>query len=234
MTTTFKNILLCEDDANLASVIIEYLRANDFSVDYATNGQEGLEAALNKTYDLCISDISMPQKDGLSMTAELRESGRQLPIILVSERGEKEDIIAGYKAGCDDYVTKPFSMDILICKIKAFLRRSQIDDNNLETIFTIGDTTFDSVRQLLGDKRLSSRENDLLLMLCRKQNSVVERSQILKALWQADNYFASRSLAVYINHLRHLMNDIKGVRIIAVHGKGYKLVSDSSTSTKSK
>ncbi len=167
------------------------------------------------------------------MTAELRESGNQLPIILASERGEKDDIIAGYAAGCDDYVVKPFSMDILICKIKAFLRRSQIDENNTETIFQIGNTTFDSVRQFLGDKRLSSRENDLLLMLCRKQNSLVERSQILKALWRDDNYFTSRSLAVYVNHLRHLMNDVKGARIIAVHGKGYKLVSDLSASAKS-
>jgi len=234
MNTLSKNILLCEDDANLASVIIEYLRANNFLVDHATNGQEGLEAARKKTYDLCISDVSMPEKDGLSMTSELRETGHQLPIILVSERGDKDDIIAGYQAGCDDYLIKPFSMDILICKIQAFLRRAMIEENNSESFFQVGNTTFDSVRQLLGEKRLSSRENDLLLMLCRKQNNLVERSQILKTLWQTDNYFSARSLAVYINHLRHLLSDVKGARIIAVHGKGYKLISDSPSNSKSK
>jgi len=225
MKTNIKNILLCEDDANLASVITEYLRANQFAVDIATNGQEGQEAVLAKNYDLCIASVAMPEKNGLEMVQELRESGKYLPVILVSDRDDKDSIIAGYQAGCDDYITKPFSMDILICKINAFLRRMELDEDNQQTIFQLGNVTFDSVRQLLGDKRLSSRENDLLLMLCRKMNKVVERSQILKALWQTDNYFSARSLAVYINHLRHAMSDIKGARIIAVHGKGYKIVT---------
>jgi len=224
---TCNNILLCEDDMNLSSVLIEYLRANQFAVGHATNGQEGLEAVLTKTYDLCLLDSSLPQKDGISMLQEMRASGINLPVIILSDRGEKEDIIAGYKAGCDDYVTKPFSMDILICKIKAILRRSQMEDANQETLFTIGNVTYDAARQTIGKKRLSTRENDLLLMLCRKSNQLVERSVILKALWQSDNYFSSRSLAVYVNHLRHLMSDIKGARIVAVHGKGYKLIIDA-------
>jgi len=234
MNTKLQNILLCEDDANLASVLIEYLRANQFAVDYATNGQEGLEALLNKNYDLCISDVSMPKKDGISLVREIRESGKHLPFILLFDREDKDEIIAGYTAGCDDYMLKPFSVDILICKIQAFLRRTLFEENDQETIFQIGGTTFDSVRQVLGDKRLSSRENDLLLMLCRKQNSLVERSQILKALWQTDNYFSSRSLAVYINHLRHLFSGHKDVRIIAVHGKGYKLITDSNQNQQGK
>jgi len=227
MKTNIKCILLCEDDVNLASVVIEYLRAHDFSVDHATDGNEGLEALYGKNYDLCILDTSVPEQDALSMIQQLRDSGKQLPIILISDRGDKDDIIAGYQAGCDDYVLKPFSMDILICKIQAFLRRAQLEDENQETIFKVGNVTFDAVKQTLGKNHLSTRENDLLLMLCRKMNKVVDRSQILKTLWQADNYFSARSLAVYINHLRHILSNVKNVRIIAVHGKGYKLVDET-------
>jgi len=221
-----QHILLCEDDANLASVTVEYLRSEGFEVDHAMNGEEGLEYLQITNYDLCLLDVMMPNKDGITMLRELRASGKTLPVIIVSERGEKEDIILGFQTGCDDYVVKPFSMDILICKIRAILRRMQWNEDTQQTIFQVGDTTFDAVRQILGDRHLSTRENDLLLMLCRKSNHLVERSQILKALWQVDNYFSARSLAVYVNHLRHNMSDIKGARIIAVHGKGYKLVND--------
>jgi len=227
MNTNLKSILLCEDDVNLASVVIEYLRAHDFSVDHATDGNEGLEALYGKNYDLCILDTSVPEQDALGMVQQLRNSGKQLPVILISDRSDKDDIIAGYKAGGDDYVLKPFSMDILICKIQAFLRRTQLEDENQETVFHVGNVTFDAVKQTFGKTRLSTRENDLMLMLCRKANKQVDRSQILKVLWQADNYFTARSLAVYINHLRNIMSDVKGARIIAVHGKGYKLVIDT-------
>jgi len=226
MSTYIQHILLCEDDANLASVIMEYLRADGFEIDHAANGEEGLEYLLSKSYDLCLLDVMMPKKDGITMLKELRESGKTLPVIIVSERGEKEDILLGYHTGCDDYVVKPFSMDILICKIRAILHRMQMTQESQESIFQVGNVTFDSIRQTLGEHHLSTRENDLMLMLCRRSNYLVERSQILKSLWQADNYFSSRSLAVYVNHLRHIMANIQGARIIAVHGKGYKLVID--------
>jgi len=221
-----QHILLCEDDANLASVIVEYLRAEGFDVDHATDGMQGWDFIQSKNYDLCLMDVMMPKKDGLTLLKDLRESGHTLPIIIVSERSSKEDILSGYENGCDDYVIKPFSMDILICKIRAMLRRMQMTEDNQETVFQVGNVTFDSARQMLGNKQLSTRENDLLLMLCRKTNHLVERSQILKALWQNDNYFSARSLAVYINHLRKQMSEVKNARILAVHGKGYKLVVD--------
>jgi len=221
-----QHILLCEDDANLASVIVEYLCAEGFEVDHATDGMQGWDFIQSKNYDLCLMDVMMPKKDGLTLLKDLRESGHTLPIIIVSERSSKEDILSGYENGCDDYVIKPFSMDILICKIRAMLRRMQMTEDNQETVFQVGNVTFDSARQMLGNKQLSTRENDLLLMLCRKTNHLVERSQILKALWQNDNYFSARSLAVYINHLRKQMSEVKNARILAVHGKGYKLVVD--------
>jgi len=226
MNTTPKSILLCEDNLSLASVLVDYLRANEFTVDHAISGTEAMEVLYTNNYDLCLLDISMPDKDGLSIMQDLRDSGKQLPVILLSERDNKEDIIAGYKAGCDDYVLKPFSVDVLICKIQALLRRAYADEDNQDTLFQLGDVTFDAVRQTLGTQKLSTKENDVLLMLCRKMNKVVERSLILKTLWQGDTYFSARSLAVYINHLRHIMSNVKGARIITVQGKGYKIVTE--------
>jgi len=223
-TTT--NILLCEDDINLASVMSEYLRAHNYSVTHTANGQEGLEAAQSKAYDLCLLDVRMPLMSGLDMLRELRACDNNLPVIILSQHGEKEDMLAGYEAGCDDYMLKPVSMDILICKIEAIMRRIRIVEDDQQTVYQLGNISFDSVKQRLGKEHLSGRENDLLLMLCRKSNRVVERSQILKALWQTDNYFASRSLSVYINHLRHMIGNIPNVRIVAIHGKGYKLITE--------
>jgi len=221
-----QHILLCEEDTNLAAVVAEYLRSEGFIVDQAANGNEGWELIQSAGYDLCITDAAMPEKDGISLLHDLRAGGIKLPVILVWEREDKDDILEGYHQGGDDYVTKPYSMDILICKIHAILRRLQQADDNQDSVFQIGEVTFDSDRQLLGDQRLSTRENDLLLMLCRKPNHLVERGHILKALWQVDNYFSTRSLAVYINHLRHKLHDIPNAKIIAVHGKGYKLLID--------
>lgn len=220
------SILLCEDDPNLSTIIVEYLRELGYTVDKASDGKTGLEALLQGSYDLCISDVSMPEMTGVEMVKELRESGKEIPVILVSEQTDKESIKAGYQAGCNEYVTKPFSMDILAYKIQAWLRHMRQSANNTETLFQLGTLTFDAERQTLNGISMSSRECDLLLMLCRKQGQMVERSHILKTLWGTDNYFTSRSLSVYINHLRHYLSADKHIRIIVVHGKGYKIVID--------
>lgn len=220
------SILLCEDDLNLSTIVVEYLRDLGYIVDKEADGKAGLETLLQGSYDLCISDVLMPEMTGIEMVKELRESGKEIPVILVSEQNDKESIKAGYQAGCNEYVTKPFSMDILACKIQAWLRHMRQTLDNTETTFQLGSLTFDSVHQTLNGTRISSRENELLLMLCRKQGQMVERSHILKTLWGTDNYFASRSLSVYINHLRHYLSADKRIRIIVVHGKGYKIVID--------
>jgi len=226
MNNVKTNLLLCEDDVNLAIVMSDYLREHEYMVTHVTNGQEGLEAALTNKYDICLMDVLMPQKTGLEVLREIRESGITMPVIIVSQLGSKEDIIAGYQAGCDGYVVKPASMDILTYQIEAILKRIKMEEENQETVFQLGNVTFDAVKQRVGDERLSGRENELLLMLCRKRNQIVERTLILKSLWQVDNYFASRSLSVYINHLRHILSNVPEVRIVAVHGKGYKLIID--------
>ncbi|MCQ2310926.1 MAG: response regulator transcription factor [Paludibacteraceae bacterium] len=227
MTTNNKpSILLCEDDQTLAALTAEHLRGLGYTVDCCDNGQEGLDNLLSHSYDLCLLDIMMPEKTGLEVLTELREVNTKMPVIIVSQRADKEDIIAGYKAGCNDYVTKPFSMDVLVCKVESFLRLMNLVDDNTETTFQLGTLSFNSVNQLLNTKKLSGRESDLLLLLCQKRGQTVERSLILKALWKRDNYFSSRSLSVYINHLRHYLSADPKVHIFAVHGRGYKLVVD--------
>ena len=221
---TKNHILLVEDDLNLSTVLADYLQSKEYQVTTAANGQEAWELLSNKHFDIMLTDISMPKKNGWQLMKSVRESGMLIPIIVLSAKTDREDIIRGYQLGCDDYLTKPFSMDILICKIEAILRRYRMAKQSDEMEFDLNGLHFDAVRQTLGDKRLSSRENELLLMLCQNMDKTVERSRILMTLWGSDTYFNSRSLSVYVNHLRNYIGKDNVVKILSVHGKGYKLV----------
>ena len=221
---TKNHILLVEDDLNLSTVLADYLQSKEYQVTTAANGQEAWELLSNKHFDIMLTDISMPKKNGWQLMKSVRESGMLIPIIVLSAKTDREDIIRGYQLGCDDYLTKPFSMDILICKIEAILRRYRMASQTDEMEFDLNGLHFDAVRQTLGDKRLSSRENELLLMLCQNMDKTVERSRILMMLWGSDTYFNSRSLSVYVNHLRNYIGKDNVVKILSVHGKGYKLV----------
>lgn len=221
---TKNHILLVEDDLNLSTVLADYLQSKEYQVTTATNGQEAWELLSHKHFDILLTDISMPKKNGWQLMKSVRESGMLIPIIVLSAKTDREDIIRGYQLGCDDYLTKPFSMDILICKIEAILRRYRMASQTDEMEFDLNGLHFDAVRQTLGDKRLSSRENELLLMLCQNMDKTVERSRILMTLWGSDTYFNSRSLSVYVNHLRNYIGKDNVVKILSVHGKGYKLV----------
>ena len=217
-------ILLLEDDINLSTVLADYLRSKGYAVDTAMDGKEGWEMLSHKHYDILLTDIMMPRMNGLQVLKNLRDGNNPIPVIIVSAKNDREDIIKGYNLGCDDYVTKPYSMDILICKIEAVLRRYHASDNVNEMEFDLNGLHFDAVRQTLGEVRLSSRENELLLTLCQNMGKVVDRSRILTNLWGEDTYFNSRSLSVYINHLRNYIGKDSSVKILSVHGKGYKLV----------
>ena len=221
---TKNHILLVEDDLNLSTVLADYLQSKEYQVTTAANGQEAWELLSHKHFDILLTDISMPKKNGWQLMKSVRESGMLIPIIVLSAKTDREDIIRGYQLGCDDYLTKPFSMDILICKIEAILRRYRMANQSDEMEFDLNGLRFDAVRQTLGDKRLSSRENELLLMLCQNMDKTVERSRILMTLWGSDTYFNSRSLSVYVNHLRNYIGKDNVVKILSVHGKGYKLV----------
>ena len=184
--TTINHILLAEDDVNLSTVLADYLRSRDFQVTTAADGQEAWETLSKKHFDVLLTNISMPKMNGWQLIKAVRDSNQQLPIIIISAKTDREDIIRGYQLGCDDYLTKPFSMDILICKIEAILRRYRMGNQTDEMEFDLSGLHFDAVRQTLGDRRLSSRENELLLMLCQNMDKTVERSRILMTLWGSD------------------------------------------------
>lgn len=221
MTT---HILIIEDDINLSTVLADYLQNKGYVVATASDGQEGWEMLMKNHYDLVLSDITMPRMNGWQLLKSLRDSNNQVPLIFVTAKTDREDIIRGYNLGCDDYVTKPYSMDILICKIEAVLRRYKANQVNSEMEFDLNGVRFDAVRQTLGSHHLSTRENELLLVLCQNMGKMVERNRILMSLWGSDTYFNSRSLSVYINHLRNYIGKDSIVKILSVHGKGYKLV----------
>ena len=222
MTT---HILIIEDDINLSTVLADYLQDKGYVIDAATDGQEGWDLINKKHYDLLLLDIMMPRMNGWQLLKSLRDSNNPLPVIITSGKTDREDIIRGYNLGCDDYVTKPYSIDILVCKIEAVLRRYKAAVHEDETNFDLNGIPFDAVRQLLGEKKLSSRENDLLFILCQNMGKMVDRSRILMTLWGSDTYFNSRSLSVYINHLRNYIGKDNAIKILSVHGKGYKLVN---------
>jgi len=220
-------ILLVDDDINLAGAIADYLRSKDYEVHTAADGQEGLDKFYTGHYDLCISDVKMPVLSGIDMLKHIRKSGSTTPIMMLSEHTATEHIVLAYKDGCDDYISKPCSMEVLVCKIEAMLNRTQQQQEvHQETSFELGpNLRFDAIRQTLGNMHLSTRENELLLMLCRELNNPVSRSRILMNIWNQDNYFASRSLSVYINHLRGYLKEVGCTwEIMSVHGKGYKIV----------
>lgn len=225
MKTIPTNILLVEDDASLSTVLADYLRSKGYTVETANNGKEAWELILVKHYELVISDIMMPKMNGFELLKLIRAQYTTLPVIILSAKTERDDIMSAYELGCDDYVTKPFSMDILICKVEAVLRRFRMTNESKQTEWQLGELVFDSVRQLLGNQHLSSRENDLLKMLCQNMNNLVDRNRILMSIWGADTYFNARSLSVYVNHLRKYLGEDTPIRIMSVHGKGYKMVN---------
>ena len=218
------NILLVENDVNLSTILADFLRSKDYVVEQANNGSEAWDLIMIKHYDLVISDIMMPKMNGYELLKLIRQKSDKIPVIVLSAKTDRDDIIRAYEFGCDDYVTKPFSMDILICKIDALIRRCRVFVELEQTEWQLGDLVFDSVRQQLGDKHLSSRENDLLRMLCQNMNNLVDRNRILMSIWGEDTYFNARSLSVYVNHLRKYLGETSPIRIMSVHGKGYKLV----------
>lgn len=218
------NILLVEDDASLSTVLADYLQSKGYTVETAINGKEAWELILIKHYDLIVSDIMMPRMNGFELLKLIRAQYPALPVLMLSAKNDRDDIMRAYDLGCDDYITKPFSMDILICKIKAVLRRCHSQQESDQTEWDLGGMAYDSVRQQLGEQHLSSRENDLLKMLCQNMNNTLDRNTILMRIWGADTYFNARSLSVYINHLRKYLGEDSLIRIMSVHGKGYKMV----------
>lgn len=224
------NVLLLEDDPNLGVILQEHLELNGFAVKLCLNGEDGLAAYRRSAYDLCLVDVMMPRKDGFAFAREVRQVDRQIPLIFLTARSLKEDRIEGLKIGADDYVTKPFSMEELLLRIHAVLKRSGRDNDAAPqpTSFVIGGFNFDFAKRVLdrGGKKtkLTSREAELLRLLCLHLNTPLDRSTALKQLWGDDTYYNSRSMDVFLTKLRKHLSGDPNVEIQNIHGRGVKLV----------
>jgi DNA-binding response OmpR family regulator len=227
-----RTILLLEDDPNLGFVLQEQLESSGFRVTLKVNGEEGLAASREGSFDLCMVDVMMPKKDGFTFAREFRSKDTVTPIIFLTAKSLKEDRIEGFKVGGDDYITKPFSMEELLLRIQAVLKRSTRPEHTagIQKI-KLGKYTFDEGSQILtsksGQHTLTAKEAQVLSLLCLNINSVVLRNDILKTVWSDDSYYNSRSLDVFISRLRKYLADDSSLKIMSVHGKGYKLSSRS-------
>lgn len=230
---TMPTILLVEDDPNLGLLVQEYLTMKGYATDRATDGNQGIQQFMAGQYDLCIFDVMMPKKDGFTLAKEVRMAGRDVPIIFLTAKSMQEDTIQGFRAGADDYVTKPFSMEELLLRIQAILRRYQRASDVAEpTTYQIGSLTFDYQHQLLHDgddgqsqpQKLTSKESELLKLLAQNLNQPVSRTFALKMVWGDDSYFNARSMDVYVTKLRKYLKPDPAVQLVNVHGEGFKLV----------
>lgn len=223
-------ILLVEDDVSLGPLLKEYLEAKDYSVTLAKDGKIGYDLYSKGKFNICIFDVMMPVKDGFTLAKDIRKIDSNVPIIFLTAKSMQEDTIEGFMAGADDYITKPFSMEELQMRVMAILRRTE---NSFSTVdsqnnFELGKYTFDSQHQTLtidnNKQKLTTKESDLLKLLCLKINDVMDRDFALKSIWNDNNYFNGRSMDVYIAKLRKYLKEDESIEILNVHGKGFKLL----------
>jgi DNA-binding response OmpR family regulator len=224
-------ILLVEDDPNFGTVLKDYLSLNDYKVTLAKDGLEGLIMFKNDDFDLCILDVMMPRKDGFSLAKDIRATNSEVPIIFLTARTMKEDVLKGYQSGGDDYLNKPFDSEVLLYKIKAILQRKETEQTIEEDVFEykIGKFEFNSkLRHLSFDggeiQKLSPKESKLLKLLATHKNDLMPRELALTKIWRDDNYFTSRSMDVYIAKLRKYLKPDPHVEILNIHGEGFRLV----------
>ncbi|MDG0966754.1 MAG: response regulator transcription factor [Flavobacteriaceae bacterium] len=232
MVLNNKHILLVEDDTNFGTILRDYLQMNGYKVVLARNGLEGFEKFKKNQFDICILDVMMPYKDGFTLAKEIRSKDKKVPIIFLTAKSMKEDVLKGYKIGADDYLTKPFDTDILLKKLEVLVKRFQTKENKevVKTHFTIGSFSFNYRLRTLTFKKeppvsLSPKENQLLYMLIENKNDLLSRKKALIEIWQDDNYFTSRSMDVYIAKLRKYLAKDSTVKIANIHGEGFRLIT---------
>jgi two-component system, OmpR family, response regulator len=227
-TTTFR-ILLAEDDENLGTLLNSYLKNKGFQVELARNGKSALEKFNAGSYDFLILDVMMPEADGFTVAKEVRLVDKDIPILFLTAKSMKEDKLKGFEAGADDYLTKPFSMEELLARLNAILKRvkpAQAESNTFE----IGEFTFDAGTRILSrngeEQKLTTKEGQLLKLLAKNKNDVLDRQAALRMIWGDDNYFNGRSMDVYIAKLRKMLKEDEAIEIMNVHGKGFKLIDN--------
>ncbi|MBL4667799.1 MAG: response regulator transcription factor [Flavobacteriales bacterium] len=223
------SILLVEDEENFGSVLKNYLELSDYIVTLCTDGNQGLYSFKNNIYDLCIIDVMMPVRDGFSLATEIKKINPSIPLIFLTAKKLKEDILKGYQIGADDYITKPFDTEVLLYKLKAILNRNGKPIQKEELInYAFGIFNFNTeTRELISKtttKKLSPKEAELLKLLCENINQVVSRDVALNQIWNDNNYFTTRSMDVFIAKLRKYLKEDTAIEIINVHGNGFRLL----------
>jgi DNA-binding response OmpR family regulator len=229
-----KKLLLVEDDPNLGLLLQDYLQLKGkFDVVLCKDGEEGLKAFTKQTYDLLILDVMMPKKDGFTLGKEIRKINPNVPIIFATAKSMIEDKTQAFTLGGDDYITKPFRIEELLLRINALLKRASSPDKaeeQQETHFKIGKYSFDYTTQMISlgsaQQKLSTKEAELLRLLCIKRNQVLTREEALLNIWHDDNYFNGRSMDVFLSKIRKYLKEDTNVEIINVHGRGYKLLTN--------
>ncbi len=225
-------ILLAEDDPNLGLLLSEFLKKKGFVVKWARNGDQALDFFVHGKFDLCLLDVMMPRKDGFSLAKDIRANHLQVPIIFLTAKSMEEDTLQGFKAGADDYLTKPFSMEILVARIEAVLRRSNSDKSLplLADEIKLGDYVYFPHKMRLhyfeSSHKFTPKENDLMKILCENLGRPVSRSYALKLIWGDDTYFNARSMDVYMTKLRKMLKDDSRVQLLNLHGEGFRLSVD--------
>ena len=223
-----KTILLAEDDDNLGQLLQTFLKSKGFQVDLVRNGKQAYERFAEGHFDFCIFDVMMPEMDGFTLAKEVRLIDPKTPILFLTAKSMKEDKLEGFNMGADDYMTKPFMMEELVARINAIMRRSGEIENEDEEMQTIGGIRYEPISRILHlkeeDKKLTTKEGQLLNLLCKTRNDVLDRQAALRAIWGDDNYFNGRSMDVYIAKLRKLLKEDPRIEIMNIHGKGFKLI----------
>lgn len=223
-----ESLLLVEDDVNFGFVLKSYLEMNEFKVTLVSDGNDAMPTFSANKFNLCILDVMLPNVDGFSIAREIRKINKNMPIIFLSAKSLKEDVMEGFKIGADDYITKPFDSDVLLLKIKAILRRNDSIKPVFESRMKVGKYDFDTkLRMLISPEvshRLTPRETELLKELIVRKNCVLDRNDTLKKIWGDDNYYNARSMDVYITKLRKYFKDDESIQINNIHGSGFILI----------
>ncbi len=222
-------ILVAEDDPNLGLLLTEFLKKKGYAVSWAQNGDEALDLFVKGAFDLCLLDVMMPKKDGFSLAKDIRANHQQVPIIFLTAKSMEEDTLQGFKVGADDYLTKPFSMEVLVARMEAILRRSHSDKSvpSLAEVIALGNYTYipGKMRLSIGEKELkfTPKENELMKLLCENLGRPVSRSYALKLIWGDDTYFNARSMDVYMTKLRKMLKEDPRAQLLNLHGEGFRL-----------